>query len=108
MSTNHHVLRLVLSCRKIIAQVTSPNSCSIIAMAPSFEQEFVAQYRAKLNCFPRSQIFWDAKVASLVDEKLGLCLWEIGVIGVEIDVSEELSRPVHHRIRVLPLFDSIK
>ncbi|XP_021805337.1 uncharacterized protein LOC110749534 [Prunus avium] len=108
MSTNHHVLRLVLSCRKITAQVTSPSSSSIIAMASSSEQEFVAQYRAKFNRFPRSQTFWDAKVASRVGEKLGLRLREIGLTGVEIDVGEELSRPVHHRIRVLPLFDSIK
>ncbi|ONI29341.1 hypothetical protein PRUPE_1G193800 [Prunus persica] len=77
-------------------------------MATSSEQEFVAQYRAKFNRFRRSQTFWDAKVASRVGEKLGLCLQEIGGIGVEINVDEELSRPVHHRIRVLPLFDSIK
>ncbi|KAI5350913.1 hypothetical protein L3X38_003804 [Prunus dulcis] len=108
MSTNHHVLRLVLSCRKITAQVTSPSSSSIIAMASSSEQEFVAQYRAKLNRFPRSQTFWDAKVAFRVGQKLGLRLRDIGVTGVEIDVGEELSRPVHHRIRLLPLFDSVK
>lgn len=77
-------------------------------MASSSEQEFVAHYRAQLNRFPRSQIFWDAKVASRVGEKLGLRLLDIGVTGVQIDVGEELSRPPHHRIRVWPLFDSVK
>ncbi|CAN6580440.1 hypothetical protein ACFX13_032610 [Malus domestica] len=108
MSGNHHVLRLVLSCRKITAQVTSPSSSSIIAMASSSEQEFVARYRSNLNRFPRSQTFWDAKVASRVGEKLALRLRDVGVTGVEIDLREELARPVHHRIRVLPLFDSVK
>lgn len=108
MSTNHNVLRLVLSCRQITAQVTSPSTSSIIAMASSSEQEFVSHYRAQLNRFPRSQIFWDAKVASRVGEKLGLRLLDIGVTGVQIDIEEELSWPHHHRIRVWPLFDSVK
>ncbi|XP_054814048.1 uncharacterized protein LOC129314593 [Prosopis cineraria] len=103
-----HLLRLVLSCRKITAQVTSTSTSSIIAMASSSEQEFVAHYRAKLNRFPRSHHFWDAKVASRVGEKLGFRLREIGVNAVEIDVLEEKSRPVHHRMMVLPLFDSVK
>ncbi|TQE14004.1 hypothetical protein C1H46_000426 [Malus baccata] len=57
MSENHHVLRLVLSCSKITSQVTSPSSSSIIVMASSFEQEFVACYRSNLNRFPSSQTF---------------------------------------------------
>ncbi|KAB2630930.1 hypothetical protein D8674_008449 [Pyrus ussuriensis x Pyrus communis] len=107
MFGNHHVLRLVLSCHKITAQVTSPRSSSIIAMASSSEQEFVARYRSNLNRFPRSQTFWDAKVPSRVGEKFTLRLRDISITGVEIDLCEELSRPIHHHIRVLPLFDSV-
>lgn len=77
-------------------------------MASSSEQEFVNHYRAKLNRFPRSHHYWDAKIASRVGEKLGFRLREIGVTGVQIDVREEQSRPVHHRMMVLPLFDSVK
>ncbi|XP_020224754.1 uncharacterized protein LOC109806692 [Cajanus cajan] len=104
---NHHrhVLQLVLSCRKITAQVTNTETSSIIAMASSSEQEFAAHYRAHLNRFPRSHRFWDAKVASRVGEKLGFRLREIGVTAVEI---EEQSRPLHYRVMLSPLFHSIK
>ncbi|XP_021662668.2 uncharacterized protein LOC110651598 [Hevea brasiliensis] len=109
MSANHqHMLRLVLSCRKITAQVTNPTTSTIIAMASSTEQEFLAQYRTRLNRFPRSHHFWDAKMASRVGEKLGFRLKEIGVTSINIDLDEELSRPIHYRKRVLPLFDSVK
>ncbi|XP_059630469.1 uncharacterized protein LOC132273527 [Cornus florida] len=108
-TTNHnHLLRLVLSCRKIIAQVTNPRTESIVAMASSSEQEFAAQYRAKLNRFPRSHNFWDARVASRVGEKLGFRLKEMGISEVDIDTGEELLRPIHHRRMVIPLFDSVK
>ncbi|KAM7486983.1 hypothetical protein LguiA_002992 [Lonicera macranthoides] len=103
-----HLLRLVLSCRKITAQVTNPTTSSIIAMASSSEQEFAAQYRAKLNRFPRSHNYWDSKIASRIGEKLGFRLKEIGVSNVEIDLIEELSRPIHHRKMVIPLFESVK
>lgn len=106
--SHNHLLRLVLSCRIITAQVTNTTTSSIITMASSSEQEFVAQYRAKLNRFPRSHHLWNAKIASRVGEKLGFRLREIGVTGVEIDVPEEQSRPVHYRMMVLPLFDSVK
>ncbi|CAN6720702.1 unnamed protein product [Malus baccata var. baccata] len=90
MSENHHVFCLVLSCRKITAQVTSLSSSLIITMASSSsEQEFVAH----------------AKVASRVNEKLALRLRDIGITSVEIDLYEKLSRPVHNIIRVLQLFD---
>ncbi|KAF2322132.1 hypothetical protein GH714_007161 [Hevea brasiliensis] len=74
----------------------------------STEQEFLAQYRTRLNSFPRSHHFWDAKMASRVGEKLGFRLKEIGVTSINIDLDEELSRPIHYRKRVLPLFDSVK
>lgn len=105
---HQHLLRLVLSCRKITAQVTNPASSAIIAMASSSEHEFLAQYRAKLNRFPRSHNFWDAKVASRVGEKLGFRLKDIGVNTIVIDINEELSRPIHQRKMVLPLFDSVR
>ncbi|XP_077228961.1 ribosomal L18p/L5e family protein [Tasmannia lanceolata] len=103
-----HLLKLMLSCRKITAQVTSPRTDSIVAMASSSEQEFLPQYRAKLNRFPRSHNFWDAKIASRIGEKLGLRLKEIGVSDVEIDLEEELSRPTHYKIMVISVFDSVK
>ncbi|OAY37674.1 uncharacterized protein LOC110627071 [Manihot esculenta] len=109
MSANHqHMLRLVLSCRKLTAQVTNPTTSTIIAMASSTEQEFLAQYRTRLNRFPRSHHFWDAKMASRVGEKLGFRLKEIGITSINIDIEEELSRPIHYRKRVLPLFNSVK
>ncbi|XAR48713.1 hypothetical protein NMG60_11031617 [Bertholletia excelsa] len=110
MSTNaarQHLLQLVLSSRKITAQVTNSRTESIVAMASSSEQEFAAQYRAKLNRFPRSHDFWDSKVASRVGEKLGLRLREIGVLDVEIDLREETLQPIRRRM-VSPLIDSVK
>ncbi|KAM1757906.1 hypothetical protein ACFX11_007095 [Malus domestica] len=47
-------------------------------------------------------------VAFRVGEKVALRLRDIGVTSVEIDLCEELSRPVHHRMKVLPLFDSVQ
>ncbi|KAF3440650.1 hypothetical protein FNV43_RR18934 [Rhamnella rubrinervis] len=107
-TTHHHLLQLVLSSRKITAQVTNRTTSSIIAMASSSEQEFVAQHRARLNSFPRSHRLWDAKLASRVGQKLGFRLRELGVTDVQIDLREELSRPIHRRMMVLPLFDSVR
>ncbi|KAI8537572.1 hypothetical protein RHMOL_Rhmol09G0034500 [Rhododendron molle] len=106
--TPPHLLRLILSCRKITAQVTNTTTESIVAMASSSEKEFLPQYRSKLNRFPRSHHFWDTRVASRVGEKLGLRLTEIGISYVEIDHDEETSRPVHYRRMVGPLVDSVK
>ncbi|KAL9343049.1 hypothetical protein Peur_063480 [Populus x canadensis] len=109
MSGNQqHLLRLVLSCRKITAQVTNPTTSTIIAMASSAEQEsFLSHYRnSTLSRFPRQS--WDSKAASRVGEKLGFRLKGIGVSNIYIDLNEELSRPIHYRKRVLPLFDSVK
>uniref|UniRef100_A0A2N9IM02 Uncharacterized protein n=1 Tax=Fagus sylvatica TaxID=28930 RepID=A0A2N9IM02_FAGSY len=107
---NHqnHLLRLVLSCRKLTAQVTQPSTASIIAMASSSEQEFVPLYRARLNRFPRQTRFWDSKVAARVGDKLAFRLHEIRISTVSIDLHEELSRPLHLRQLVLPLFDSVR
>jgi len=105
---HHHVLQLILSCRKITAQVTNPTTSSIIAMASSSEQEFLSHNRSVLNRFPRSHRFWDAKIASRVGQKLAFRLREIGITGVQIDASEELSRPLHYRTMVSPLFRSVQ
>ncbi|XVE84534.1 hypothetical protein DITRI_Ditri17bG0020900 [Diplodiscus trichospermus] len=105
---SQHVLRLVLSCRKISAHVTQPGTSYIVAMASSTEQEFLIQYRSKLDQFPRSRHYWDAKVASRVGEKLGFRLKEIGVSNIAIDVNEEISRPIYGRRLISPLFDSLR
>lgn len=103
-----HLLRLVLSCRKISAQVTCNSSNSIIAIASSTEQEFVKEYMAKLNRFPRSRIYWDSRIASRIGDKIGIRLRETGVSTVVIDVQEELSRPIYYRKMLGPFFDSVK
>ncbi|KAK3414504.1 uncharacterized protein LOC104456245 [Eucalyptus grandis] len=108
-ATGNHLLRLVLSCRKITAQVTDSATSSIVAMASSSEHEFLAHSRAKLDRFPRTRHgLWDARVASRVGEKLGFRLVGIGVGSVQIDLDEELARPIRHRRMVLPLFDSVR
>lgn len=108
-SSNHrHILRLLLSCRKISAQVKNTTTDSIIAMASSSEQEFTTHYRTTLNRNPRSQNFWDAKIATRVGENLGFRLNEIGVTYVAIDVAEEMARPLHFRKLVFPFFESVQ
>ncbi|KAK4857373.1 hypothetical protein QYF36_027301 [Acer negundo] len=110
MSTNNHqyLLRLVLSCRKISAQVTNTSTSTIVAMAASSDNDFLSRYHSNLNRFHRSHRFWDSKTASRVGDKLGLRLKEIGVNNVAIDLNEELSRSVPQRVTVLPLFDSVR
>ncbi|XP_015083770.1 uncharacterized protein LOC107027110 [Solanum pennellii] len=108
MTTGTHLLRLLVSCRKITAQVTTTSNDTIVAMASSAEQEFAAQCRAKLNRVPRCRNLWDTKMASRVGDKLGDRLSEVGIHNVEIDVQEELNRPVHYRQMVAPLFESVK
>lgn len=103
-----HLLRVVLSCRKITAQVTNPTTESIVAMASTTEPEFLPQYRAKLNRFPRSHNFMDSKIASRIGEILGVRLQEIGVDNVRIDLKEEISRPIHQQKLVNPIFKSVK
>ncbi|WOL03663.1 hypothetical protein Cni_G12383 [Canna indica] len=105
-----HLLRLVLSCRKITAEVTAPppRTSTIVAMASSDEPEFLAQNSSRISRFPRTRLSWDSRVASRVGEKLGLRLREIGVSAVEIDLSEELSRPPHLRRPAASLFGSIE
>ncbi|KAG8391493.1 hypothetical protein BUALT_Bualt01G0193400 [Buddleja alternifolia] len=105
---NLHLLRLVLSCRKITAQVTSTSTDSIVAMASSSEQEFAKEHRSKLNRFPRSQMLWDSEIASRIGDKIAIRLREIGISTVRIDAQEELSRPIHYRKMVVPFFHSVK
>ncbi|XP_027166799.1 uncharacterized protein LOC113766837 [Coffea eugenioides] len=103
-----HLLRILLSCRKITAQVTKPITESIIAIASTTEPEFLPQLKAKQNRFPRSHNFMDAKIAARIGEKLGLRLKELGVLNVEIDFNEELLRPVHQQKLVRPIFQNVK
>ncbi|KAK1565755.1 hypothetical protein Q3G72_034167 [Acer saccharum] len=100
MSTKNHqyLLRLVLSCRKISAQVTNTSTSTIVAMAASSDNDFLSRYHSNLIRFHRSHRFWDSKTASRVGDKLGLQLKEIGVNNVAIDLNEELSRSVPQRI----------
>ncbi|KAG6418627.1 hypothetical protein SASPL_120831 [Salvia splendens] len=93
--------------QKITAQVTCSSSKSIIAMASSSEEEFIKAYRAKLNRFPRSSIYWDSKTASRIGDKIGTRLQEKGMSSVVIDVGEELSRPIHYRRLLGPFFELI-
>lgn len=101
-------LRLAVGCRKLTAQVTVPETQSIVAMASSTEADFLPQYRAKINRIPRTYRLWDANIAARVGENLGRRLREIGVDGVQIDVPEEVSRPPHFQKMVRPLFDSVQ
>ncbi|KAL1212818.1 hypothetical protein V5N11_019268 [Cardamine amara subsp. amara] len=72
-------------------------------MASSSVQELLAQSHANLYRFPRSNNFWDSKTASSIIDKLGLRLRELGVDSVSIDADDEISRPIHHRKRVILL-----
>ncbi|WOG90356.1 hypothetical protein DCAR_0209600 [Daucus carota subsp. sativus] len=104
----NHLLRLILSCRKITAQVTNPSSESIVAMACSSELQFAQHYRCQLNRHPRRHHYWDAKVAARIGDNLAARLKLIGVSDVCIDVDEELRRPLHQRKMVVPFFQSVE
>ncbi|KAL9240643.1 hypothetical protein vseg_014839 [Gypsophila vaccaria] len=107
-TTVNHLLRLVLSCRKLTAQVTNPTTSTIIAMASSAEHEFLPHYRSQLHRFPRSHLFWDSRVASRVGEKLAVRLLEVGVVCVLFHPDQEIiSRPVRLRKLVIPLFEAV-
>ncbi|XP_020099484.1 uncharacterized protein LOC109717929 [Ananas comosus] len=87
-----HLLRVVLSCRRITAEVTAPapRSEAIVAMASSSEPEFAAAERARLG------------------ERLAARLRELGVARVRLDLDEELARPPHHRRPLSSLFLSVQ
>ncbi|CAK8564857.1 unnamed protein product [Lathyrus sativus] len=89
-------------------QVPDTTNSSIIAMASSSKKEFLTHYRSVLNCLSGSHRFWNAKSVSRVANKLGLRLRKIGVTGVQINVSEELSRPLCYRKMVFSLFRSVQ
>ncbi|CAL9037803.1 uncharacterized protein LOC103993466 [Musa acuminata AAA Group] len=102
-----HLLRLVMSCRKITAEVIAPQSSTIVAMASSDEPEFLTLNRARINRFAPTRLLWDARVAARVGEKLGIRLREIGVSNIEIDPLE-FSRAPHLRRPAASLFDSVE
>lgn len=106
-----YLLQLILSCRKITAQVSdtaSAGSSTIVALASSSKQDFYSHYHSKLNPFPKRHRFWDSNTVVVVGQKLGSQLREIGIDNVMINLAEELSRPANQRIMVLPLFDSVR
>ncbi|PKA54756.1 hypothetical protein AXF42_Ash000591 [Apostasia shenzhenica] len=107
-----HLLRLLVSCRKITAQVTKGSTETIVAMASSGEQEFAAEARARLYRRPRSPRLWDERVAARVGEKLALRLRQIGVSDLRLDVDDcdrdRLSRPPHYRRSLALLFKSVE
>lgn len=98
-----HLLRVLLSGHKITAQVTNHMTDSIIAVASTTETEFIPQLKAMKNHIPRHRKFIDPKMASRIGEKLDVQLKEIGFDNVEIDLKEELSRPIHQQKMVSPL-----
>ncbi|XP_074586119.1 uncharacterized protein LOC141841822 [Curcuma longa] len=102
-----HLLRLIVSCRKIAVEVTAPRTSTIVAMAASDEPEFLVQNHARNTRFPRTRLCWDARVAARVGEKLAIRLHDIGVSSVEIDLDEELSRPAHFRRPAASLLGSV-
>ncbi|KAG0475955.1 hypothetical protein HPP92_012796 [Vanilla planifolia] len=105
-----HLLRLLVSCRKITAQVTVGGTDTIIAMASSGEQEFAAATRARIFSRPLSRRFWDERVAARVGEKLALRLHQIGVADVRlhIDDGNGSSMPLFYRRQIASLFDSVE
>lgn len=107
-----HVLRLVISCRKLTAHVTIGSTNTIVAMASSGEQEFAAATRSRLYRYPRSRRFWDERVATRVGEKLALRLRRIGVSDVRLHLEdgdrECFSLPHHYRRPITSLFNSVE
>ncbi|KAG6520361.1 hypothetical protein ZIOFF_017410 [Zingiber officinale] len=103
-----HLLRLIVSCRKIAAEVTAPCSSTVVAMASSDEPEFLVQNYLWRNRFPRPRLPWDSRVASRVGEKLALRLRGIGVFAVEVDLGQEPSRLSHFRRSAVSLFGSFE
>ncbi|KAI0528972.1 hypothetical protein KFK09_001517 [Dendrobium nobile] len=107
-----HLLRLVISCRKLTAQVTNGATDTIVAMASSGEQEFTAATRARIYRHPHSRRFWDERVAARVGEKLAVRLLQIGVSDVRLHLEdrdrEPLSLPHHYRRPIASLFYSVE
>ncbi|KAJ4798860.1 Ribosomal L18p/L5e family protein [Rhynchospora pubera] len=88
---SRHLLRLVVSCRKLSAEVSSPHSQTIIAMATSTEPEFALKQRALLARNPSSKLLWTPRTAVRVGEILANRLLGLGIDGVTVDLDEELA-----------------
>ncbi|KAI4310764.1 hypothetical protein MLD38_035715 [Melastoma candidum] len=100
------LLSLVLSVRKITAQVTDASTTTILAMASSDESRPPRPAGVAIRRFPRH--CWGSDTAADVGERLASRLKEIGVDRVDIDAEEEISRPTRQRMMVLPLFESVR
>ncbi|KAJ4757994.1 Ribosomal L18p/L5e family protein [Rhynchospora pubera] len=105
---SRHLLRLVVSCRKLSAEVSSPHSQTIIAMATSTEPEFALKQRALLARNPSSKLLWTPRTAVRVGEILANRLLGLGIDGVTVDLDEELARPPHWRRSLSPFFESVQ
>lgn len=105
---SRHLLRLVISCRKLSAEVSVPQTEAIVAMATSSEPEFALPQRALLARNPSKKILWNPETAARVGEILAQRLLAIGVDEVSVDHGEELARPPHWRRSVSPFFESVQ
>ncbi|KAK1290221.1 hypothetical protein QJS10_CPB18g00396 [Acorus calamus] len=113
LGTHQHLLKLILSCRKITAQVQPPNSATIVAMASSSEPEFLPHHFSVLTRVPRSRSspIWDSSIASRVGEKLGLRLLEVGITAVRVDLDVVEAAERMDRLRrsaLVRLFRSVE
>ncbi|KAJ1703697.1 hypothetical protein LUZ63_003476 [Rhynchospora breviuscula] len=105
---SRHLLRLVVSCRKLSAEVSSPHSQTIVAMATSTEPEFALKQRALLARNPSSKVLWTPRSAARVGEILANRLLGLGIEGVSVDLDVELARPPHWRRSLSPFFESVQ
>jgi hypothetical protein len=103
-----HLLRLVVSCRKLSAEIYPPQTQTIVAMATSTEPEFAPRQRALQARNPSAKLLWSPATAARIGEILSQRLLAIGVYGVSVDIDEELSRPPHWRRSISPFFESFQ
>ncbi|KAI4369237.1 hypothetical protein MLD38_017705 [Melastoma candidum] len=101
-----HLFRLVLSVRKITAQVTDASTTTIIAMVSSDESRPPTPTEVAIKRFPRH--CWGSDTAGSVGERQASRLKEIGIDRVDIYAEEETSRQTRQRMMVLSLFESVR
>lgn len=106
--SSRHLLRLVISCRKLSAEVSAPQTQAIVAMAATTEPEFALRQRALLSRNPSAKLLWNSATAARVGEILAQRLRAIGVDGVSVDLDQELARPPHWRRSVSPFFEAVQ
>ncbi|KAG0477616.1 hypothetical protein HPP92_012335 [Vanilla planifolia] len=104
-----HLLRLLVSCRKITAQVTVGGTDTIIAMASS-GRAGVRRGNPGRGSSAALPAVLDERVAARVGEKPALRLHQIGVADVRlhIDDGNGSSMPLIYRRQIASLFDSVE